>query len=156
MAFTFFATRRADHILVIVSVDEGDADGRAFLFRLVRLSALVLLLKVSVAALIVGTGGLTSIGGRFPLHAEFDKVLKVFATLFCGWEKHVVVYHKVTLSIVLFVAEYDPGGALVVVVLREARVPHVLEPESCHADRAESFHWFVLFTHWALAWFHLS
>ena len=109
-----------------------------------------------MAALIAGTGRLTSIGGGFPLHAEFDKVLEIFATLFCRWEKHVVVYYKVTLSIVLFVAEYDPGRALVVVVLREARVPHVLEPESRHADRAECFHWFVLFTHWALAWFHFS
>ena len=129
-------------VRVVVGVDELDV-------RVGHLSLLVL----AVLTLVGSASGLPSFGGIVPIEFELDEVRLAVFTLGTG-EEHVVIDHVLSGSMVGFVAEYDPSGALVVVVAGEGSVPDVLVPETSHAVLVEGY--LVLLSDWACARLELS
>ena len=139
---------RAYHVLVIIGVNE--LDGRRGLFLLFLRLVLTFLLLVLASE--SGSGLLTSICLLIPVHAEPDEVLRGLLTLGLGMEEHVVEDGVDARARVLLVTQHNPSGALVIVVLREGRVPDVLEPETGHPDRIEALNGFVLAAIRARTW----
>ena len=71
-------------------------------------------------------------------------------------KEDVVVDDIAAFAIVRLVAQYDPSRTLVVVALRKASIPSVLEPEAGHAQLYEALGCFVLVVHGARTWLHLG
>ena len=95
---------------------------------------------------------LAGLGLSVPLHGELDEVVLTLLLSLGKGEEHVVVCDVIAIASFCLVVQNYPCGALIAIILREALIPHVLVPETCHAVIIKAFEWFVLSVLGALAW----